>query len=267
MMRWEAAMTIDSRALGTANATLLDWDGAPSECQAAGPAFQARTFLVDRAFRRLRPRRLLDIGCGRGNVTAIAATHAASVVATDLSPDAVVATRTILSTHRDARVLCGDAFADRAQFPDGSFDAILLSEVLEHLDDDEGALAGCRRLLKPGGALVLTVPGDPNLWTRWDELAGHRRRYRRAELREKLARAGFRIASLTNWGFPITGWLAIRSARMRSRRAAAGRPEVPAALARVMPLASVGFKVCARVEPLFSSLDRGAGYVVAATAF
>jgi SAM-dependent methyltransferase len=258
-------MTTDARAFSPSAETRLDWDGAPSECQASGPAFHARTYLIDRAFRRLRPQRLLDIGCGRGHVTAIAARHAASVTATDLSPQAVSATRDVLHTHPDAHVVCADALAGGPGFEDASFDAVLLSEVLEHLDDDRAALAGCRRLLRTGGHLVLTVPGDPSLWTQWDDLAGHRRRYRRRELCEKLEGAGFRIDALTSWGFPVTGWLAIRAARMRSRRAASGRDEVPGVLARVMPAASLVFKLLARIEPLCSGLDRGAGYVVVAT--
>ena len=250
--------------------TLLDWPGAPSDIQAHGPAFLARTYLVDRALRRLRPDRMLDIGCGRGNVTAIAARYAKQLVATDTAADAVAATRAVLKEHLNGQTFVADTLAgdwgDYANERETPFDCVLLSEVLEHLDDDVAALVTCRELLTDQGCLLITVPADPALWTRLDDLAGHRRRYTREELVSKLEATGFRVLQLTSWGFPLTRWLVHRGARMRSRRLderhAGG--EFPAALRRILPLASIAFKIAARVEPLLSFLDRGAGYVVLA---
>ena len=67
----------------------------PSDSQSYGPGFLARTYLVDRALRRLRPLRLLDIGCGRGNLTEIAARHIPEIVTTDVSADAIAETRAV----------------------------------------------------------------------------------------------------------------------------------------------------------------------------
>lgn len=250
--------------------TFVDWAGAPGEHQSYGPAFLARTHLIDRALRKLRPQSLLDIGCGRGNVTAVAARHAKQVVATDLAQDAVAATRTLLDGYPDfhaytADILGGD-WGEYASQRGTRFDCVLLSEVLEHLDDDRAALLTCRELLTDRGCLLLTVPADPTLWTRFDELVGHRRRYTRQELTSKLEDAGFRVRELTNWGFPLTGWLHIRGARMQARRAeqrTAGGA-IPPGLKRILPVASLAFRIAARLEPGFSFLDRGAGYVVVA---
>ena len=250
--------------------TLLDWPGAPSDFQKYSPGFLARTYLVDRALCRLRPDRILDIGCGRGNVTAIAARHVTEIVATDVAADAVAATSALLAGHPRALTFVADTLSgdwgDYTSERETRFDCILLSEVLEHLDDDVAALITCRELLTDDGCLLITVPADPALWTRWDDLAGHQRRYTRQELVSKLEATGFRVRQLTNWGFPLTGWLVRRGARMRARRLderhAGG--ELPAALRRILPLASVAFKITARVEPLLSFLDRGAGYVVLA---
>src|SRR5262249_7443652 len=68
-----------------------------------------------------------------------------------------------------------------------------LFDVLEHLDDDRGVLRWLSSVLEPGGVLVLTVPAHPFLFDEMDEMAHHRRRYRREELREKLEAAGFEV--------------------------------------------------------------------------
>ncbi len=250
--------------------TAQDWLGAPSDMQRSGPAFLARTYLVDQALRRLRPGRLLDVGCGRGNVTEIAARHVPEIVATDVAADAVAETRSRLEGHDGASAFIADILAgDWGDVPSdqrGLFDCVLLSEVLEHVEDDTGALDICRSLLTEQGSLLITVPADPTLWTALDDLVGHKRRYTKAELTSKLEGAGFSVSRLINWGFPITGWLERRGATMRARRLEQRAPagEFPPVLRRLMPFASVSFRVLARVEPLFSSLDRGAGYVVIA---
>lgn len=254
-------------AAAGSDATALAWEGAPGECQNQGPAFHARSYLIDWAMRAIRPKTLLDIGCGRGYVTAIAARHARRVVAVDMAHEAAAATRALLVDHPDASLIIADVFGGGlANCWAGRFDAVLLSEVLEHLPDDVGALATCRELLSEGGSLVLTVPGDPSLWTRWDDLAGHQRRYTRSELMGKLETAGFHVRKLINWGFPLTGWLAARGARMRARRVDERHPdgEVPAGIRRLLPAASLVFRLAARIEPKLSFLDRGAGYLVIA---
>ena len=66
------------------------------------------------------------------------------------------------------------------------YDLITLFDVLEHIEDDRGTVAGIRRALKPGGRLVLTVPAMPVLWSAHDELHNHFRRYTRKGLRSIL---------------------------------------------------------------------------------
>jgi SAM-dependent methyltransferase len=247
--------------------TLLDWDGAPSETQASGPAFAARTHLIDQEFRRLRPRTMVDIGCGRGHVTAIAARHAGTVYATDLADGAVEETRRNLAFHPDAYVACIDPFGSDwpGRGPTAeAFDVALLSEVLEHIEDDVAMLKNVRELLARDGRLVITVPAHMALWTQWDVVAGHVRRYERAELLAKLSQAGFVPERVRTWGFPVTGWLAIRGARMRGERVQARTREIPSPITRAMPVLAPVFRACARAESIFSRTDRGAGYVVVA---
>ena len=67
--------------------------------------------------------------------------------------------------------------------------------MLEHLDDDRAALAELRRVVRPGGALVVTVPAHPRLWSRHDELNHHRRRYTRASLRAAAGAGGWEVGA------------------------------------------------------------------------
>ena len=88
-------------------------------------------------------------------------------------------------------VACG--FAEKLPVGDSKLDVAVALDVLEHLDDDRRALTEILRVLRPEGVLLATVPAYPFLWSSHDEALDHRRRYRRAELRERLAAAGFEI--------------------------------------------------------------------------
>ena len=83
------------------------------------------------------------------------------------------------------------------------FDLIAACDVLEHIEQDEAVLAEIFRALKPGGGLLLTVPQHPALWSKSDEVAHHRRRYRRRELAGKARRAGFDIIADTSFVFTL----------------------------------------------------------------
>ncbi len=79
----------------------------------------------------------------------------------------------------------------------GPFDVVTLFDVIEHIDDDVAALAAARRVLRPGGLLLLTVPALPLLWSDHDVAVHHRRRYTRASLRRAIEAAGFQVERLS----------------------------------------------------------------------
>ena len=70
-------------------------------------------------------------------------------------------------------------------------------DVLEHLSDDDRALSEVHRILKPGGALILSVPAYQHLWSAHDEALHHFRRYEKAGLNQVLRRAGFDVWRLS----------------------------------------------------------------------
>jgi SAM-dependent methyltransferase len=73
----------------------------------------------------------------------------------------------------------------------GPFDAVLCLDVIEHIEDDRGALAELRAALRPGGTLVLSVPAHAWLFGARDRALGHFRRYSRTLLLDRLTTAGF----------------------------------------------------------------------------
>lgn len=78
-------------------------------------------------------------------------------------------------------------------FADDAFQVVCAFEVLEHIPDDQTVLNELARVIKPGGALFLSVPVDPQLFTGFDTACGHVRRYKAAELRDRLAACGLHI--------------------------------------------------------------------------
>ncbi len=86
---------------------------------------------------------------------------------------------------------------DRVDLPDGCAAVVTLLDVLEHLDDDEAALREMIRLVRPGGLVVVTVPALPWLWSDWDTVLHHRRRYVRSQLRRLVDRPGVEVLRCT----------------------------------------------------------------------
>jgi len=77
---------------------------------------------------------------------------------------------------------------------DGSAGLCLLLDVLEHIDDDKAALSEIAGTLSPGGILLISVPAFRCLWSRHDEQAGHKKRYRMREIEELAFSCGFEPA-------------------------------------------------------------------------
>jgi SAM-dependent methyltransferase len=85
--------------------------------------------------------------------------------------------------------------------PSESFDAVVMLNVLEHIEDDISALAQVHRILKPGGIAVIEVPAGPHLYDAYDKALKHFRRYKISELTAKLQSAGFSVERQSHLGF------------------------------------------------------------------
>ncbi len=151
----------------------------------------------------------LDAGAGFGRHAYEAARQGATVFALDYAQDEVMTTRATFAAMSAAREISEDKFggalrgdATRLPFADNTFDCVVTSEVLEHIQDDVTAISELVRVLKPGGSLGVTVP------TWWPEKVnwmlseqyhapiskgGHVRIYSATELKAKLRSAGLTV--------------------------------------------------------------------------
>jgi SAM-dependent methyltransferase len=99
----------------------------------------------------------------------------------------------------------------------GSADLVLCQNVLEHIDDERGAVADMAAVLKPGGRLLLLVPAGPRLFGPLDEVYGHHRRYTRDHLREVVASSGLEVEDLYAFNLlGVPGWWVSNLRRRRS---------------------------------------------------
>lgn len=105
-----------------------------------------------------------------------------------------------LAVLRGAGALASLGDISALPYPDASFDLACACDVVEHVDDDAGALAELARVIAPGGLLLLSVPLHMASWSPFDELVGHRRRYDPAALLATLAAHGFVVERSASHG-------------------------------------------------------------------
>src|SRR5947209_11501951 len=149
--------------------------------------YRGRRTVLERVIDELRlPARaaILDAGCGSGRNMVELARHG-TVTGVELSP-----TSAGLARERGAGEVIEGSVLDMP-FPPDSFDLAASLDVIEHLEDDLGALRELRRTVAPGGALLVTVPAYRWLWSGHDEINHHHRRYTRGSLQRVAEQAGW----------------------------------------------------------------------------
>jgi SAM-dependent methyltransferase len=181
------------------------------------PWWHARAALAVAALKDnaiLPPASILDVGCGWGTNLQALEEAGYRTVGLDVS-------RQILELiDRPARELIE---ADLNHLPPEAhdrYDGLLLLDVIEHLDDDRGALSRVVKLVRPGGLVVVSVPALPELFSEYDEIQGHRRRYLPESLRAACAGTGVTVRNIFWWG----AWMVPVLRRMRRNSKSKGGP-------------------------------------------
>lgn len=157
--------------------------------------------------------RILDVGCGTGaNLEMLSQFGRAEGV--DVSPEALAFCRARgLQNVRQSE-------AERLPYDDETFDLVTGLDVVEHLDDDVAGLGEMRRVLRPGGYVLLFVPAFMFLWGVQDDISHHRRRYTLGSLQRVLREARFEIeratyANLTFFAPVLLGRILMRATGFR----------------------------------------------------
>jgi SAM-dependent methyltransferase len=177
--------------------------------------------------RRLR---ILNIGCGTGGTVAMLERHG-SVVNVDVSDEAIA--------YMARKGYPGTTKVEGVELPfaDGSFDLVAAFDVLEHIEDDVAALREWRRVLRAGGQVLVTVPALGWLWSEFDEIQHHRRRYTRSTLRAAGESSGLvpgRISYAIAFSLPlIAGYRMLHKLLPGSGRAKATYVPVPPRINRL----------------------------------
>ncbi len=153
--------------------------------------------------------RVLEIGAGIGNMS-MRLMPRTIYWATDVNTHYLDYLSSLRATRPYLSVAYIDA-ADAQTYPSAgsTFDTVVCLNVVEHIQDDEGALRNIRRLLAEGGRAVILVPFGPGLYGTLDEVLGHCRRYTEEQLTAVAVKAGYRLERMLRFNRPgvIAWWL------------------------------------------------------------
>ncbi len=192
--------------------------------------YRERRHLLARQVRDLAPGVALDVGAAGGGNTRVLRGLGWRAVAVEYGAEGAGVAR-----DRGLATLRADATA--LPVADASIDLVVAFDVLEHIEDDEAAVAHVFRALRPGGRYLVAVPCDPRLWSAHDEAVGHVRRYTRATLEQLLRGAGFEVGRLRSWNVLLRPVVALR------RRASTGSD-----LDEMSPVVNAGLRAIITAE-------------------
>ena len=188
------------------------------------PWWRARAALTLRLLERLDvrpPARVLDAGCGWGVTLDALEARGYSAAGMDVSR------RALELLDRPGRSLIEADLTKPLRADAPRFQAALALDVIEHLDDDRAAVTRLGELIAPGGVLIVSVPALPALFSEFDAVQGHRRRYLPDTLAGAFADSGLELERIFWWG----RWLVPALRRQRAKNRA--RPgETPAQVYR-----------------------------------
>ncbi len=140
---------------------------------------------------------ILEIGCGGGQLSCELQQSGYEVISTDYEPSAVQ------YTHDKGIPYCFVSnCGEGIPIQDESVHLIIMTDVLEHIQNHTLTMKECHRILKTGGYVLITVPAYPCLFSSWDRWNKHFRRYTKKQLQELAKDSQLIIKKLTHWNIP-----------------------------------------------------------------
>lgn len=168
----------------------------------------------------------MDIGCGIGSLSRELCRRGMTGLGIDASAKAIaVATQELASQIRDGQFSA--QVADIHELQNGSYDVAISMMVAEHLQDDVGFIRAVARMARPGGQVIIGVPGRRDHWGCEDEIVGHLRRYEREDLARVLREAGLEEIRVWSVAVPVANLLFRVGNFLVQRNATAEMAELP----------------------------------------
>lgn len=193
--------------------------------------------------------KLLDVGCGTGkNVEAFASVCETHGI--DISAEAV---RFCKKRGLDTVIQTPNFPEKKLPYQQGSFKVITALDVIEHVDD-MAVLADIHRVLSSDGSVIVTVPALPFLWSKWDEVLHHKRRYTKKTLTDTLEQSGFEVTYCNYvYSFLVLPVLVVRRVKefLMSQASDAKQLEYQSDFKLSSPLVNRVFSAVAAVERWF----------------
>ncbi len=174
------------------------------------PWWHARASLMLALLQRMEvrpPARILDAGCGWGVNLKALERQGYHVDGLDISR------RVLERLDRPGRELFEADLTKSLPANVRTYDAVIALDVIEHVDDDHAVLTGLAHLTKPGGVCIVSVPALPDLYSEFDAVQGHRRRYLPETLRCAFQDSGLHLERMLWWG----SWMVPVIRRQRNR--------------------------------------------------
>lgn len=155
---------------------------------------------------------VLDVGCGWGVTLGALERRGYRAEGLDISR------RSLERLDRPGRELIEADLVKTLPTDAKAYDAVVALDVIEHIDDDRSAVTNLCRLTRPGGIAIVSVPALPELFTEFDRVQGHRRRYLPETLKRAFTGSDFTIEQLLWWGGWLVPLLRLQRLRRRARR-------------------------------------------------
>jgi len=150
--------------------------------------------VIQKTLKKTKGLRFLEVGCGTGFVLSQLEKMGFTVTGVDVYLEGL----RLAQKRTKATLICGDLKNINHKT---KFDALGLFDVLEHVGNQKPFLKDCHRLLKSRGFLFLTVPASMKLWSRIDEISGHKRRYEKEEIIKILSGARYKVEKVSYFNF------------------------------------------------------------------